>query len=260
MLQYTTINHDQGMNWYKKLNHSHHEYHLYLITYGSCIFRTSDQEIVANKGDVILTPQQCTVEEYTPERALHQKFSIHFKVTTAFYNQLPMLQTNLIIHSISGLFDRAHDQLRPIWKEISEEQDYSEIRLSAFLLDMLAMWQRELDRGELAPASVIHIIRMKSYIQSHYREHISKEDLGAYIRRSPNYAANLFKKGTGQTISAYVHNIRMKTALYMLSESLLTITEISEYLGYSDVSYFQRIFKRTFGKPASQYLDDRRHA
>ena len=40
----------------------------------------------------------------------------------------------------------------------------------------------------------------------------------------------------------------------------MTVTkkEIAEYLGYADVSYFQRLFKRTFGQPPSYYMQDRR--
>lgn len=258
MLRQITIQHDQGMNWQEKNVHGDKEYHLYIMTYGSCIFTCGETTILAKKGDFVLSPQQNIIFEATPERSVHQKFSFHFVVTDALFEMLPILQQSIITHSTSGLFDRAIDTFRPIWKEYSEEQSYTNLRVGSFILDLLALWQRELERGELAPASLIHIDRMKGYIQSHYRERITKEQLGDYIRRSPNYAATLFKKGTGQTISEYVHTMRMKTAIYMLSQSLLSITEIAEYLGYSDVSYFQRLFKRTFGKPASQYMNERR--
>jgi len=228
------------------------------MTYGSCSFTCNDVTILAQKGDFILAPHETTIVEETPERTIHQKFSFHFIALNGLDKFLPMLQSNSITHFASGLFDRTMETFRPIWNEYGEGHNYTGLRISSFLLDTLALWQRELDRGELAPASIMHIDRMKGYIQSHYREHITKEHLGDYIRRSPNYVANLFKKGTGQTISEYIHSIRMKTAIYMLSQSSLTITEISEYLGYSDVSYFQRIFKRTYGKPASKYMDERR--
>lgn len=257
MLRQISIKHEQGMNWKRVVHHEAKEFHFYMVTYGTCLFRLNEQEVLAKKGDFILTPQLCSVEEATPNLSLHEKFSFHFVALDTLLELLPMLRTDYIIHLSSGLFDRALESFRPIWKEQSEELSYTNLRAGSFILDTLALWQRELDRGELAPASVMHINRMKSYIQTHYREHITKEHLGDYIRRSANYAANLFKKGTGQTISEYVHMIRMKTAIYMLSESLLSITEISIYLGYSDVSYFQRIFKRTFGKPASEFMKER---
>ena len=258
MITELTIKHDQGMNWQQRFTHTSKQYHLYIMTYGRCSFTYDDVTIMAAKGDFILTPQHATIIEETPHRTIHQKFSYQFTALDELYQMLPMLQSTSVTHSTSGLFDRTMETFRPIWSEYGEDHTYTSVRASSFLLDTLALWQRELDRGELAPASIIHIDRMKAYIQSHYREHITKEHLGDYIRRSPNYVANLFKKGTGQTISEYIHSIRMKTAIYMLSQSVLTITEISDYLGYTDVSYFQRIFKRTYGKPASKYMDDRR--
>jgi len=58
---------------------------------------------------------------------------------------------------------------------------------------------------------------------------------------------------TGQTISEYVHSIRIKTAIGLLQESELTLEEISEFLGYSDVSYFHKVFRRMTGKKPSEY-------
>ncbi|WP_375295215.1 helix-turn-helix domain-containing protein [Paenibacillus sp.] len=44
----------------------------------------------------------------------------------------------------------------------------------------------------------------------------------------------------------------------MLNESLLTISEISDFVGYSDLSYFQRMFKRIAGHPPSFFRSVRR--
>jgi AraC family transcriptional regulator of arabinose operon len=49
----------------------------------------------------------------------------------------------------------------------------------------------------------------------------------------------------------------MKTAVYMLTESQLMISEIADYLGYNDVSYFYRIFKRSTGSSPSDFLHER---
>ena len=130
---------------------------------------------------------------------------------------------------------------------------YARLRGRGLLLELIALWGRERDRGESSSAGDLHVERMKAYIQNHYRERITKAELGECIGRTPNYAATLFRSGTGRTISEYIHSVRMKTATYMLAESVLTIEEIADYLGYAESSYFQRIFKRTFGVSPSMY-------
>ena len=128
---------------------------------------------------------------------------------------------------------------------------------SALLTELMVTVSREYDEGEKAPSSIHHIEVMKRYIDDHYRGKITKLELGGCIGVSPNYAASLFRKVTGMTISDYVHRRRMKTALYMLRHSRLTVQDISDHLGYSDPSYFNRIFKRVAGKLPSDIIAER---
>lgn len=258
MLNNLQLEHIQTSAVNKTLSLQSQEFHLHMITYGSCIYELDHHQIVtAKRGDFILLPASRTIVLYSENKAVYECYSFQFKAYKALIEQLPMLRHGGIIKYTSGLFDRTLERLRPIWQDHLEKVAYNHIRVGSLLLDTLAIWQRELDRGELSPASIMQVERMKTYIQNHYREKITKDTLGDYIRRTPSYAATLFKKGTSQTISEYVHAVRMKTALYMLSNSLLNVTEIAEYLGYNDVSYFQRLFKRTYGRTAGEFLTTR---
>jgi AraC family transcriptional regulator of arabinose operon len=96
--------------------------------------------------------------------------------------------------------------------------------------------------------------QMKAYIHNHYRERVTKEELAQVIQRSPNHAAKIFRDVTGQTIGEYVHAVRMKTAVYMLQHSVLTVAEIAEFVGYGDPSYFYRVFRRLTGHVPAHFL------
>jgi AraC family transcriptional regulator of arabinose operon len=147
-----------------------------------------------------------------------------------------------------------HEKIKIIGKQWAEKTPYYELYISSMLLEILIHINRELDRADITPMKIRYAESMKRYIQEHYREKITKEDLAEVIQKSPNHTATLFSSVTGQTISNYVHSIRVKTATYMLQESQLTITEISEFLGYNDVSYFSRVFKQIIGVSPSDYL------
>lgn len=258
MLNNLRLEHIQATSINKLIALSAHQYQFHLITYGQCIFQLSDNNILyAKKGDFILLPENSTVKHYVEQNTVYESYYFEFNAFNSLIEHLPLLNEKSILKNTSGLFERTLDRLRPIWQDEQESTPYNQLRIGSLLLDTLAMWQREVDRGELSPASNMQVERMKSYIQNHYREKVTKDTLGEFIRRTPSYAASLFKKGTGQTISEYVHAVRLKTGLYMLNNSLLNVTEIAEYLGYSDVSYFQRLFKRTYGKTASEFIASR---
>lgn len=258
MLNYLRLEHIQATSINKLIALSSQQYQFHLITYGQCVFQLAEDEIIfAKKGDFILLPANSTVQQYVQKNAVYECYYFEFNAFNSLIEQLPLLNERYILKNTSGLFERTLDRLRPIWQDEQESTPYNQLRIGSLLLDTLAMWQREIDRGELSPASNMQVDRMKSYIQNHYRDKITKETLGEFIRRTPSYAASLFKKGTGQTISEYVHAVRLKTGLYMLNNSLLNVTEIAEYLGYSDVSYFQRLFKRMYGKTASEFMASR---
>lgn len=128
----------------------------------------------------------------------------------------------------------------------------------SILTELLIDISREFDRGLIQSEKQRHVEHMKRHVERHYREKITKEVLGEVINRTPNYAASLFKEVTGRTISECVHRQRMKRAVYMLEESRLNAAEIAEFLGYKDVSYFYRMFKKITGDSPSALLKDRR--
>jgi AraC family transcriptional regulator of arabinose operon len=147
--------------------------------------------------------------------------------------------------------------MKSIQQQWEERPSYYVMMSQALLMEVLIYINRELDRGVISPERHRYVERMKRYIEQHYREKVTKEELGDEIGKSPNYAAALFKSITNQTISQYVHDQRMKRALYLLTESQLSIQEIAEFLGYRDLSYFYRVFKRLMGSPPSDLLQER---
>ena len=149
------------------------------------------------------------------------------------------------------------EKLLNMVEQWTERDRYFSVMCAALLTELIVTINREVDEGEKAPSSIQHIERMKHYIEDQYRNKITKNELGACIGVSPNYAAALFRKVTGLTISEYVHLRRMKTANYMLRHSQLSVQDISDHLGYSDSSYFSRVFKRLVGKLPSEVSAER---
>ena len=86
-----------------------------------------------------------------------------------------------------------------------------------------------------------------SYINTHYSEDISLDDISTHEGLDPSYFCRVFKAATGATFTEYLNFVRVCKAETMLARSNIGILEISETVGFSSVSYFGKIFKRYRG-------------
>ncbi|MFD2117822.1 AraC family transcriptional regulator [Paenibacillus yanchengensis] len=262
MIAVTSWKKVQGMDWFDT-QEEHAELHtIVVVTYGKCVYWINDERIVVSKGDFLYIPSSTAYYSKSIPTVFHEQLIFQFTVynyvnRTDPGNNLPLLHYKRweIIHA--AVYELCIDRLRTAVKELEDQLAYAHLRCAAALLETIILLNRELDMKPAAVQTTTHIIKMKKYIEQYYKQPISKQLLGDVIDRTPNYAASLFKNHTGQTISEYVHSIRMKTALYLLENSLLSISEIADYVGYRDVSYFQRIFKRLLGASPTEYIQDR---
>jgi AraC-like DNA-binding protein len=62
---------------------------------------------------------------------------------------------------------------------------------------------------------------------------------------------------TDQTVHEFIRNIRLKKATQMLEQKKMTITEIAYAVGFNDLTYFARCFKKQYGKSPSEYMSNK---
>ena len=91
------------------------------------------------------------------------------------------------------------------------------------------------------------IQKVLHYIDQHLHQKIILNELAELINYSPNYFSQVFKSHMNLTVTDYINQRKMKVAKNMLLYSDFTITDISNYLGYSSESYFIKIFKKVTG-------------
>ena len=84
------------------------------------------------------------------------------------------------------------------------------------------------------------------YIDTHLSEELRLEDVAASVYLSPNYFSNLFKKYQGIGFNAWVNQQRMINAKEMLQHSDWSIASIAKNLGFSQTSYFCKVFRQAY--------------
>lgn len=91
------------------------------------------------------------------------------------------------------------------------------------------------------------------YLQSNYNQKITIEKLAQVFCTNRTTILVDFKKSTGLSISQYLTQLRMRIATTLLTDTKLTINEISERTGFSDISYFSKVFKKDTTYTPSEY-------
>jgi AraC-like DNA-binding protein len=83
-----------------------------------------------------------------------------------------------------------------------------------------------------------------SYINKNYNETITLEEVSKLLGFNESYFCRLFKLATGTTFTEYLNFVRICKAEKLLSEGGESILDIATAVGFSSVSYFNRIFKK----------------
>lgn len=114
-----------------------------------------------------------------------------------------------------------------------------------------------LEKNVQKDAGNIHreVETVKRYIYSHYGNELSIEMLAEQVCLAPSYLSTIFKKETGQNLSKFIKSCRMEKAREMLENTHEKIVQISEKVGYPNVSYFCQSFREYFGVSPQKYRD-----
>jgi YesN/AraC family two-component response regulator len=98
-----------------------------------------------------------------------------------------------------------------------------------------------------------YINQIKSYLHHHYTEPITVQMVADLVNLNPVYCGALFTKETGNTILHYANELRITKAKELLQCTNASISEIAAEVGFEDLYYFSRIFKKLVGFSPKEY-------
>jgi iron complex transport system substrate-binding protein len=94
---------------------------------------------------------------------------------------------------------------------------------------------------------------VQAYIREHYRSPLTLETLVRHFHYSVTHLSVLFKSSTGHSPIDYLIQVRLKEAERLLLTTGLSLRDIAGRIGYGDVHYFNRIFKKNKGIPPAKF-------
>ena len=95
--------------------------------------------------------------------------------------------------------------------------------------------------------------RAKDYLQQHYTEKFSLDELAASLYVNKNYLARVFKETSGTTLLQYHNGLRCERARKLLEDPGYSIAVVAFKSGFASASHFSRIFRNYEGCTPSEY-------
>lgn len=97
------------------------------------------------------------------------------------------------------------------------------------------------------------MLQTLQYIDAHMSEPITIENAARHALLSQSYFSYLFKVLTGQTFVEYLHGIRIKKAMTLLTDTQDRVLNISYACGFNSINHFNRTFKAIAGVSPTEY-------
>ena len=131
----------------------------------------------------------------------------------------------------------------------SAEGHYKAQISAMFKLILLKLFETA-DENAL-PARMVE--ELDNYIRENVSDEISNTEIGAIFGYHPFYVSKMLKDRKGQTLRQYIISYRLKQAKRLLELTDKSAAEIAEECGFTDASYFAKIFKSAFGVTPKEY-------
>lgn len=248
--------------------HFHDEVELLYIKNGTFTARNDDVCVTAGAGEVIFINSRVVHETYCDEDGtqsalfqfdLSEISQSHMQNVSKYFRRFLSSGECAMYHFRAAEAKTAElrGYLEDILREKAEAKKAYELYIGAGFYNILAFLHRYeivLEESRFFDENVVErVLPALNYIDTNYRTKITLEELSRAVNLNPSYFCRLFKRATHSTFTEYLNFVRVCRAEKLILAGQHTVSEVSMSVGFSSVSYFNRIFKRYKGCTPSGY-------
>ncbi len=238
---------------YKCEMHFHDELEFLLIYEGEYAVEIDGVEHIVKTGEIAfinsgvphrtraVIPTKSALVQFKERDYINPELSTVSKYSRKF---LSLSNPPISIINSPEIFEAISD----IVAETSESKQASDFFIRSSIYKILGLLYR--DGVLINPEELLTLRNMQkvlpvlSHINEHYDEDLTLKAASQMLNFDESYFCRLFKNATGTTFTEYLNFVRVCKAEKLLNKTRDSILEISEAVGFSSVSYFNRIFKK----------------
>ena len=230
----------------------------------------SPESVFLSKQSFCMIPHQ-VIHSFSPDQGcqiLHIFFKLdslrsHYSDLISANNTLLLFCSNILYqtHYWNYLYfsvsytDRLDALLAEMYEEFHHKQIFHQNMLYYSSGMLFTLMERQLlSQISVSPSNPLRLVRydqIYSYICDNYSL-TSAREIAEYFHISQSYLCKLFHEN-GTTVTTVIQEIRLQHTRSLLEQSDLSIQNIAELVGYHDLTYFIKLFKRNFSITPYQY-------
>ena len=193
----------------------------------------------------------CKQEHTYYTSGTHWKHAIlHYTGHTSdwLYKQFTDDGTPIFLHKGNHSFQSNIENLLLCYQKVSPYREYEvSMILSTLLMDLIKVKNKDL-------LNVPDYIRyLQRYLESNFTKRLTLDELADFAGLSKYHLEREFKKYIGYSVNAYLIELRLSRACFLLSNTQLTIGQISDISGFSNYANFLKLFKDRKGVSPKEY-------
>lgn len=268
-----TVNHDDLWSFEGKNVpiHWHNDLEINLIREGEAVFQVYQKSYRVRTGEGFLlnrnVPHSCS----SPGNE-HVRYSTILVRPDFLYGDFgsdverkcfqPFLQNSAIPCIYLTGFDENGKEILQKLNQVEEAFDRKrfcyELKIKGLLCEAFAMilygHRQELTKFVSANLQELERLeKMLNYLNMHFTEVISLQDLADQVHLSREVCCRLFKKMTGKTITGYLEEYRVNKSFSLVQSGQYSMIQITEMVGFSNPSRFASAFRKRFGCNPGEY-------
>lgn len=261
-------------NWwnYKKINSP--VTRLFYITNGKAKVSFNGETYHLEKDHLIIIPPFVPVDYYCEDQCDNyymlftaqlstgiELFSlpgfkwIHIadKITKSYYKRMLELNPNMGLKIVDPA-DKTYNAKLFADKDNSFTSSRSILEIDGIIRIILSSFlDINIDINPKSDQSIERLVKVLAYIDNNLDKPITLRDMANVISLHPNYFSDFFMQQMGERPIAYITDKRIKKAQFMLTTTNYLIKQIALEIGFQDIDYFYRVFKKKIGISPGKY-------
>lgn len=211
------------------------------------------EEVVADAGSIVYLPADVEYVSHWDATVKGGYISFNFELEDLNGKHMELDDVSVVVAkdknaNIRNLFERAHEYYM-------QHEKFANLKLISLFYRITYAIFKQIDKQSYkAEQTAQEIYKAMVYLNDNYMSKVTTEELAIMCNVSEATFRRLFKEHNGVSPVKYKNHLRMLHAQDMLRSGYYTASEVSDIVGCSDLSHFNKLYRSEFGVNPSEEI------